>query len=111
MHLRKLLTRAGLRVAGFALDGAEGVAVVLRERPDIVLMDITMPGEFNGLEAMRRIRAELETCVVMLTAYAEYEAEAMASGACGYILKPIDSMTLIPQLVTALIKWQQHDGR
>ena len=68
MHLRKLLTKAGLTVVGYALRGEEGVATVLRERPDLVLMDITMPGEMDGLEAARRILAEFPTCITMVTA-------------------------------------------
>ena len=106
MQLRRLLTMAGLKVVGFALTGEEGVTVALQERPDIVLMDITMPGKINGIEALRRIRAEFSVCVVMLTAYTEYEEEAQAAGCCGYIIKPIDSTTLLPQLAQALLRWQ-----
>jgi CheY-like chemotaxis protein len=107
MQLRRVLTMAGLKVVGFALTGEEGVTVALQERPDIVLMDITMPGNINGIEALRRIRTEYSVCVVMLTAYTEYQTEAEAAGSCGYIIKPIDSTTLIPQLAQAFTRWQR----
>ena len=54
MQLRRILRNAGLKVVGSATNGAEGVEVVLRERPDLVLMDIRMPGSFDGLEAARQ---------------------------------------------------------
>lgn len=107
MQLRRVLTMAGLKVVGFALSGEEGIAVALRERPDIILMDITMPGDINGIEALRRIRNEFSVCVVMLTAYAEYREEAEEAGSCGYIVKPIDSTTLLPQLAQAFTRWQK----
>src|SRR5689334_15170263 len=55
MQLRKILTPAGITVVGAAISGPEGVEIVLREKPDLVLMDIRMPGEYDGLEAARRI--------------------------------------------------------
>lgn len=108
IQLRRLLTLAGLKVVGQAMTGEEAIAIVLRERPDIVVMDITMPGEINGLEAVRRILPQFSTCVVMITAYTEYKAEADAAGASGYVVKPIDSTSLLPQLALALKNWQGH---
>lgn len=73
MQLRSILKRAGLVVLASAVDGVEGVATTLRERPDLVLMDICMPGPFDGLEAARRILAEYHVCIVMLTAFSDAE--------------------------------------
>jgi AmiR/NasT family two-component response regulator len=106
MQLRRVLTRAGMQVVGFALTGAEGIDVILREKPDIVLMDITMPGPINGLEALRQVLTQFLTCVVMVTAYSEYKDQAAAAGAVGYVVKPIDSISLIPQLEQAYLRWQ-----
>lgn len=108
MQLRKILTRAGLAVAGAAMSGPEGVEIVLREKPDLVLMDIQMPGEYDGLEAARRILAQKSVCVVMLTAFSEdlYREQAKQMGACGFVVKPIDQDTLFPQLETAWKLWQ-----
>ena len=71
VQLRKILTREGLNVVGSAKSGAEGVEAVLREKPDLVLMDIRMPGEYDGLEAARRILEEQSVCIVMLTAFSD----------------------------------------
>ena len=107
MQLGRILKRAGFTVAGAALNGADGVALALQERPDLVLMDINMPGAYNGLEAARRILAEYKTCVVMLTAYGDYVEEARQIGVCGYIVKPLDEQSLLPQLRNALQRFQQ----
>ncbi len=108
MQVKRILTRAGLRVVGAAMSGEEAVRVVLQEHPDIVLMDINMPGQFNGLEATRRILEQFPACVVMLTAYEEHRQEAERIGTSGYAVKPIDSRTLIPQLQAA---WERFRNR
>ncbi len=58
MQMRRLLKRAGLTVDASAVNGEQGVEAVLRERPDLVLMDIRKPGRIDGLEAARRFLAE-----------------------------------------------------
>jgi response regulator NasT len=102
MQLRRILIQEGLLVVGSAGDGKTAVEVALRERPEIILMDINMPG-MDGLEAARLIRMEYDACIVMLTAYATQEYQNLASdiGAAGYIIKPITAQTLVPQLYDA----------
>ena len=80
-----------LEVVGEASDGAEAVALAIRERPDVILMDIRMPGT-DGLEATRRITADhrlADTKVLILTTFDhdEYVFEALRSGASGFLLK------------------------
>lgn len=95
--------RAGMGIVGSAVTGDEAVTVALRERPDIILMDIRMPG-MDGIEATRQILAEYPACVVMLTAYAdeEHQEAAFEAGASGYLVKPISVDALGPALVEAL---------
>jgi len=99
LQLRRALTRAGLNVIGVAINGRQGLELALRERPDIILMDIHMP-IMDGLEAARRILETFSVCVIMLTAFSdeEYIGKAQAIGTSGYILKPVTSDTLLPQL-------------
>ena len=84
-------------VIGAAADGEEAVAYVVEERPDIVLMDVSMPG-MNGMEAVRRLlKAVPGTRVVMLTSFSQHDVvvEAFDSGAVGYLLKDADPTELI----------------
>ena len=95
MQLVRILKTAGMEPVEQATNGPHGVAQALEFRPDIILMDINMPGEYNGLEAARRILAEYPTCIVMLTAYMDYEKEAENIGAHGYVIKPFERAALL----------------
>jgi DNA-binding NarL/FixJ family response regulator len=89
--VRSLLEARGVQVVGEAGDGREAVEAALRLRPDVVLMDITMP-QMTGLEATRLIKAMApEMKIVMLTVSDEDRLlfEAIKSGAQGYLLKDL----------------------
>lgn len=79
----------GFQVAGEAASGEDGLALVASLEPDLVLMDIKMPG-MDGLEATRRILAAHPMVrVVVLSTYeaAEFETRALAAGAVGFVAK------------------------
>jgi DNA-binding NarL/FixJ family response regulator len=87
--LRELLEEHGIDVVGEASDGAGAVELVGRTAPDVVLMDLSMPG-MSGIEATSRIRgAAPSTRVVMLTVSADDDdvQRAIVAGARGYIVK------------------------
>jgi len=104
------LKNAGLKVVASAINGEQGVESVLRERPDLVLMDIRMPGSFDGLEAARRILAVYSVCIVMLTAFSdeEYQKQAEELKLCGYVLKPVTTESLIPKIEAAIRNFALH---
>lgn len=79
----------GIEVVGRAEDGLQAVELVEKESPDLVLMDLKMPG-VNGIEATRRIRAKFPNVkVLVLTTYDddEWVFDAIRAGASGYLLK------------------------
>jgi DNA-binding NarL/FixJ family response regulator len=88
--IRSLLQNLpGLEVVGEARDGREALQLVATAKPDVVLMDITMPG-LNGLEAAARILADSPNVrVIMLSVHTteEYVLQALRAGARGYVLK------------------------
>jgi DNA-binding NarL/FixJ family response regulator len=91
-----------MEVVGEAEDGAQAVEAAERLRPDVVLMDMVMPG-VDGVEAIRRIR-ELgpETRVVVLTSYADDTkvVPAVRAGAAGYLLKDVQPAELAAAIRT-----------
>ncbi len=95
-----LLEAAGFDVVGQAGNGRVAVEMALGLRPDLVLMDITMP-QMTGLEALRLIKAELhETQVVMLTVSDDNAdlIEAVKAGAQGYLLKNLNASEFLEML-------------
>ena len=112
----QVLIRAGLRalvdaepgmtVVGEAGDGAAAVQIATRERPDVVLMDIRMPGT-DGLEATRRISADpalADVHVVVLTTFEEddYVFEAIRGGAAGFLVKDTEPAELLRAIRTVV---------
>ena len=80
---------ASLEVVGEAQDGEESIERCRELRPDLILMDVSMP-RMDGIEATRKIKAEFPlTSVLILTAHADHRllAEAVKAGAAGYLLK------------------------
>jgi DNA-binding NarL/FixJ family response regulator len=96
--LRLSLSRAPhIRVVGEASDGAAAVALAERRRPDVVIMDVRMPG-MDGLEATKLMSQRVpETAVLIFTAYSERSllSRGLESGAKGYILKEAPHGTLL----------------
>ena len=88
-----------------ASSGEEGLRVLARVRPDLVIMDVRMGG-MNGLETLRRIRqSDAKLPVIMMTAYGTTQTaiEAMKLGAYDYLLKPFD-VPKLKQLVAGALK-------
>jgi DNA-binding NarL/FixJ family response regulator len=88
---RLILTARGIEVAGEAADGVAAVEAERRLNPDVVLMDIRMPG-MDGIEAAKRILARTPDCrILMLTTFDldRYVYAALAAGASGFLLKDV----------------------
>lgn len=103
MDLCETLTELGCQVVGTAADGFDAVELCRRHHPDVVLMDIKMP-VFDGLSAAETIMEEdLAGCVVLLTAFDDSEMieRARAAGVSAYLVKPVNSKTLLPTIEIA----------
>lgn len=102
--LRRLIAATpDLVVVGTAADAEATLAVVREHRPDVLVLDISMPG--GGIEVMRRLREmELPTRVVVLTMYDEerYALEAVHLGACGYVPKSAADRDLLEAIRSAV---------
>lgn len=101
--LQNLLAAHDVHVAGTAADGHQAVILARTLRPDVILMDISMP-RCDGLTATRLIMAEMpDTKIIILTTSDEDQNlfEAVKSGACGYLLKSINADKLLEALAQA----------
>jgi two-component system chemotaxis response regulator CheY len=100
-ELRRIVEEHGMTVAGEAADGREGVDKYGRLKPDVVLMDITMP-RMDGLEALMRIRSQDDrACVIMCSALGQqrYILKAIRRGARDFVVKPFK-----PERITGAIR-------
>lgn len=104
--LRHTLIGFGYHVSGILASGEEAVRAAREKSPSLVLMDIMLQGEMDGIEAARRIQAESLIPVIFLTAYSDTETieKLQIAGSYGYILKPFERRELLANIGIALHK-------
>ena len=109
MDIVEVLREAGFDVVGEASDGEAAIELTREYKPDLVVMDITMP-KMDGLSAAEVIGKERLAPVVMLTAFAqpEFVARANEAGAIAYVVKPFTPERLLPQVEIALSRYQEQ---
>ncbi|OOG22452.1 two-component system response regulator NarL [Thioalkalivibrio denitrificans] len=98
--LQELLRRRGIETVGAVGDGEEGIRLAQELDPEVILLDMRMPG-MNGLEVLRRLRQSgLDMPVVMLTTSTEEQdlVECLRNGAQGYLLKEMEPGALVDAL-------------
>ena len=108
MDLVEMLGELGYEVVGQARDGAEAVALVRTQRPDVVFLDVAMPVR-DGLSAAEEIIEAGLAPVVMVTAFSQAETvqRAVSAGVLGYLVKPFTASDLTPAIEVALARWAQ----
>jgi PAS domain S-box-containing protein len=106
--IKESLLDLGYEVVGMAVSGAETLRLVAEQQPDLVLMDILLQGDMDGIEVAERLRQQFEIPVVFLTAYADPTTLARAKVAepYGYILKPFEVRELHSAIEIGLYKTQ-----
>lgn len=108
MGLRTMLEDKGHRVVATATDGAAAVEMARTEKPEVILLDIKMPG-MDGIAAARKIMQERPTPVVILTAYSQRDLinEAREASVFGYLVKPVKEDLLDATLELAVTRFQE----
>lgn len=108
LDLREMLEEEGYGVVGEAGRGDQAVELVRNLRPDVVILDVKMPG-MDGIEAARQICAESICAVLMLTAFSQREIveQARDAGALAYLVKPYQKADLVPAIELAIARFAE----
>ncbi|MDY7041191.1 MAG: response regulator [Chloroflexota bacterium] len=108
LGLRTVLQEMGHRVVGAATDGVAAVKLARQSRPDLIILDIKMPG-MDGLAAAEAIVAERPVPILILTAYSDRELveQAATLAVQGYLVKPIREAELAPAIEIALARFNE----
>lgn len=103
LDLSEMLSEEGYEVVGETGRGDEAVELVREHKPDLVILDIKMPG-LDGLSAAREITGEGQAAVLILTAFSQRNLieEARDAGALAYLVKPFQKEELLPAIEVAL---------
>ena len=109
MDLAEMLTEAGHQIVGQASDGEQAVALVKELGPDLVVMDIKMPG-MDGLSAAEALGRDGLAPVVMLTAFSDKTLveRARDAGVMSYVVKPFSSADVLPAIDIARARWAER---
>lgn len=110
LRLQQTLTTMGYNVAGLAYSGEEALEKIRSLKPDLVLMDIMIPGRLDGIAVAEIIKSELDIPVVFLTAYSNKDIIERSKQAepYGYIVKPFQDHELKPAIEIALHKKEEE---
>ena len=108
LDLKEMLEEEGYVVAGEVGDGASAVDLAQKLRPDLVIMDVKMPG-LDGISAAEQISAQRLAPVVILTAFSQRDLVRRASdaGALAYLIKPFTKADLVPAIEVAVSRFQE----
>lgn len=108
MDLKEMLAEEGHEVVGEARDGAAAIELARETRPDVIFMDINMPG-VTGIEAAEVIGEERIAPVVMVTAFSQagYVEQASRAGAMAYVVKPFSRADLVPAMQVAVSRFAE----
>ena len=107
-NLKISLMKMGYTVTSIVSSGEQAIEGVAEDRPDLVLMDIVLQGEMDGIEAADQIRSSFNVPVIYISAYGDEETfkRAKTTGPFGYLLKPFEERELYITIETALFR---HD--
>lgn len=109
-EIKQSLSVMGFEVVGSAVTGRDAIALAGSERPDLILMDVMLKGEMDGIEAARQIQDSRDIPVIYLTAYADdgIMERAKLTSPYGYIIKPYDERELRIAIEMACVKHEMQ---
>src|SRR5690606_30311882 len=104
------LKKLGYNVVGAASTGERAFELASQEKPDIILMDIMLKGDMNGIDTAQKVKEELQIPVIYLTAYADESTleKAKVTEPYGYIIKPFKEVDLHTSIEMALYKFSKE---
>ncbi|AKB78711.1 response regulator receiver [Methanosarcina horonobensis HB-1 = JCM 15518] len=115
MGIKRMLKGLGYTVTGVASSGEDAISKAESTFPDLVLMDIMLKGELDGVEAAKEIKERFDVPVVYLTAYSDSNIleRVKKTGPFGYIVKPFDEKDLHSNIEIALHRYRKEklEGR
>src|SRR5215471_19723533 len=108
MGLKTMLEEHGYQVVGEAADGEQAVTLAAKASPDLIFMDIKMPG-LDGIAAASTIMARAPKPIILLTAWSERDLvqRAQEAGVLAYLVKPVREAELIPAIEVAMARFQE----
>ncbi len=110
MGIKRMLKNLGYTVTGVASSGEDAIVKAESTFPDVVLMDIMLKGDMDGVEAAKKIKEKFEIPVVYLTAYSDNKIleRAKTTEPLGYIIKPFDEKDLYSNIEVALHRYRKN---
>jgi CheY-like chemotaxis protein len=113
MGIKRMLKELGYTVTGIASSGEDAISKAESTFPDVVLMDIMLKGEMDGVEASEKIRSRFNIPVVYLTAYSDDKIlnRAKRTEPFGYIIKPFDEKDLYSSIEVALQRYRKEKNQ
>jgi PAS domain S-box-containing protein len=111
LSIQAVLTKMGYKVVGIAVTGNEAIALATEHKPDVILMDIHIKGDIDGIQTTEKLNRIVDIPVIFLTAYADDETvkRAVKTGSHGYLVKPYNPRELYSNIEFAIYKRRMKD--
>jgi hypothetical protein len=109
LELKILVEKMGYEVISLITSGEEGVKQVLNLTPDLVLMDIKLSEQMDGIEAAEIIHSKTDIPIIFITAYSDTTSfnRLINAGACDFIAKPFDNVELLIKIEAVLMEYRK----
>ncbi|MDR3609276.1 MAG: response regulator [Ignavibacteriaceae bacterium] len=99
LFLKKLIERKGLNVLGTSTNGIQALEIILKDKPDIVIIDVSLKGSINGIEVANRISEIYYPKIVFITGLDEHALQSVKAD-YSYLRKPFDNKELLNILLS-----------